>query len=172
MSLRLSHRLGKENADIWVQHLSPRKRFHTVLTTCQSTLQERHVRGQWQGGPHPDWDCLIVHTSVLYLNLNRMSTHLGWTLESLGLACCLTLFPMCQQWIKSFSSAFHCCLSFLKKKNGLFTLHVYGWLPACMYVCVSMCLVFMEIRSIESPGTVTNGCGLPCKCWELKVGPL
>lgn len=50
------------------------------------------------------------------------------------------------------------------------------WVVACMYVCMYVhmpkCLVFMEIRSTESPGTVADGYELLCRHWGPKLGPL
>jgi hypothetical protein len=38
------------------------------------------------------------------------------------------------------------------------------WCFASMYVC---------IENVGSPGTgVRDSCDLPCKCWELNLGPL
>jgi hypothetical protein len=40
-------------------------------------------------------------------------------------------------------------------------LFIFIWCLACMY------------EDVESPGTgVTDSCELPCRCWELKPGPL
>lgn len=45
-------------------NLPPEKRFHTILTTCQSTLQDeteaQTVTSPWRVGPHLDLDCLDV----------------------------------------------------------------------------------------------------------------
>lgn len=42
-----------------------RKRFRTVLSTCQNILQDQTevqtMRDQWWAGPHLSWDCLDGH---------------------------------------------------------------------------------------------------------------
>lgn len=47
------------------ENLSPRKRFHGVLTTCQNIFQDESeiqiMMGEWWVGPHLDGGCLGVH---------------------------------------------------------------------------------------------------------------
>lgn len=41
----------------------------------------------------------------------------------------------------------------------------------CMYIVCVQCLRRSE-GGVRSPGTaVSEGCELPCKCWELNSGP-
>lgn len=43
----------------------------------------------------------------------------------------------------------------------------------CMNVLPASCVSMMPLEDVGSSGTgVTDGCELPCKCWELNLGPL
>lgn len=55
----LREKEGKEKCLTWL----PEERFHTDLTTCQTTSQAEAeaLMSQWWAGPHFDWHCLHVH---------------------------------------------------------------------------------------------------------------
>lgn len=61
------------------------------------------------------------------------------------------------------------------ESNFLVLFTVYGCFN-CMYVCVpSVCAWFLwrPEEGIESPETrITDSWELPCRCWELNLGPL
>lgn len=68
--------------------LSYGKRFHTVLATGQSTLQDeteaQSVMGPWRVGSHFDWDNLDVHLLDPVLKLQfHFRTCLGMVAGSL-----------------------------------------------------------------------------------------
>lgn len=64
-------------------NLSPRKRCHRVLTTCQTTVQPeteaQTMLGQWWAGANPDLDCLDVHILNPQFRLYITSGSQGWT---------------------------------------------------------------------------------------------
>jgi hypothetical protein len=50
---------------------------------------------------------------------------------------------------------------YLLKKKDLFIYYIHSVLPA-----------YMPAYQKRVPGPITDGCELPCGCWELNSGPL
>lgn len=77
-------------------NLSPGKRLHTVLTTCQTTLYDeakahKRISGQWRAGPqlNQDWlDSHNLHTFSSLLNFNFTSRPLPIKIDLGGLLVC------------------------------------------------------------------------------------
>jgi hypothetical protein len=106
--------------------------------------------------------CTITHQNLFLAGCDFISpTHLSPSLPYPALVT--TMLPTTS--MRSTSSFRNCFPSF------------YFIYMAVLPVCVSApctCLVSMEAsRVVGSTGTgVTDGCELPCGCWELNLGPL